>query len=118
MIRPVWILYVKPKSGGLKKIFESALSYANTIGLPNQQNEDTRSKLLGIFVGEEIYYTGRIHTPIQKLAYIIFSGGKFSGTSSGVWTRPSNQASLAPRPTKHDNPLSRQRHFPVFLPGC
>jgi hypothetical protein len=26
-----------------------------------------KSKLLGIFVGEEIYYTGRLHTPIRKL---------------------------------------------------
>jgi hypothetical protein len=31
------------------------------------QNEEPRSKLLGIFVGEEIYYTGLVHTPIRKL---------------------------------------------------
>ncbi|MDR2184746.1 MAG: transposase, partial [Treponema sp.] len=38
-----------------------------------------RSKLLGIFVGEEIYYTGQFHTPpIRKLEYNFFSGGKFS----------------------------------------
>jgi hypothetical protein len=30
-------------------------------------NEEPRSKLLGIFVGEEIYYTGLVHTPIRKL---------------------------------------------------
>jgi hypothetical protein len=54
-------------------------------------NEEPRSKLLGIFVGEEIYCTGRVHTPIRKSAYNIFNGGKFSGASSGVCTRPSNQ---------------------------
>jgi hypothetical protein len=42
-----------------------------------------RSKLLGIFVGEEIYCTGRVHTPIRKSAYNIFSGGNFSGASNG-----------------------------------
>jgi hypothetical protein len=29
-------------------------------------NEEPRSKLLGIFVGEEIYYTGMVHTQMQR----------------------------------------------------
>ncbi|MDR2176675.1 MAG: hypothetical protein LBP20_01370, partial [Treponema sp.] len=40
----------------------------------------------------EIYYTGRVHTPIRKSGYDIFCGSKFSGASSGVCTRSSNQA--------------------------
>jgi UDP-N-acetylglucosamine--N-acetylmuramyl-(pentapeptide) pyrophosphoryl-undecaprenol N-acetylglucosamine transferase len=40
---------------------------------------------------EEIYTTGGVHTPIQKSGYTIFSGGKFSGARSGIWTPPSNQ---------------------------
>jgi hypothetical protein len=50
-----------------------------------------RSKLLGIFGGEEIYCTGAVHTPSRKSVYNIFGGDKFSGASSGVWTTPSNQ---------------------------
>jgi hypothetical protein len=47
--------------------------------------------LAGIVVGEEIYCTGGVHTPIRKSGYNIFMGDKFSGASSGVWTPPSNQ---------------------------
>jgi hypothetical protein len=59
-------------------------------------NEEPRSKLetsvlTGIFVGEEIYCTGGVHTPIRKSGYNIFRGDKFSGANSGVWTPPSNQ---------------------------
>ncbi|MDR0601048.1 MAG: hypothetical protein LBG42_01575, partial [Treponema sp.] len=46
----------------------------------------------------EIYCTGRGHTPIQKAAYNIFGGGKFSGASSGVWTPASNQHAALNRP--------------------
>jgi hypothetical protein len=31
------------------------------------RNEEPRNKLLGIFVGVEIYYTGVVHTPIRKV---------------------------------------------------
>jgi hypothetical protein len=37
------------------------------------RNKLEASLLAGIFVGEGIYYTGRVHTPIRKLAYNIFS---------------------------------------------
>jgi hypothetical protein len=59
-------------------------------------NEEPRSKLLGIFGGEEIYYTGVVHTPSRKSVYNIFGGEKFSGASSGVWTTPSNQHGFQP----------------------
>jgi hypothetical protein len=51
-------------------------------------NEEPRSKILGIFDGEEIYCTGVFHTPSRKSAYNIFGDDKFSGASSGVWTTP------------------------------
>jgi hypothetical protein len=59
-------------------------------------NEEPASKLeasllAGIFVGEEIYCTGRVHTPIQKSVYNIFGSSKFSGASSGAWTPATNQ---------------------------
>jgi hypothetical protein len=50
-----------------------------------------RSNLLGIFGGEEIYYTGVVYTPSRKSVYNFFGGDKFSGASSGVWTTPSNK---------------------------
>jgi hypothetical protein len=43
-----------------------------------------RSLLLGIFSGEEIYYTGVVHTPSRKSVYNIFGGDKFSGKLRGM----------------------------------
>jgi hypothetical protein len=94
--------------------------------------------LAGIFVGEEIYCTGGVHTPIRKSGYNIFMGDKFSGASSGYGPRlPINLSrlydaafvlvvfasqTLSPRPMQDSLPVTRQVfwierfvvNFPLF----
>jgi hypothetical protein len=78
-------------------------------------NEEPRSKLLGIFVGEEIYTTGEVHTPIRKSAYNIFRSDKFFGVSSGVWTPPSNQKGVVWHFTTGDARSKLKRLYPIIL---
>jgi hypothetical protein len=74
------------------KIKSAFFAVSSRGGKRNLHNEESRSKLeasllAGIFVGEEIDYTGVGHTPIRKRAYNFFGGGKISGASSGYGPR-------------------------------
>jgi hypothetical protein len=50
-------------------------------------NEEPRSKLLGIFVGEEIYYTGVIHTQIQRSSKTVLGAAIFPEQAPGYGPR-------------------------------
>jgi hypothetical protein len=50
-----------------------------------------RSELLDIFVGKEIYYTGVLHTQMQRSSKTVLVAAIFPEQSPGVWTTPFNQ---------------------------
>jgi hypothetical protein len=57
-------------------------------------NEDTQEQAPGYlrWRGKLLYWPGPYPDP--KIGVHFFSGGKFSGASSGVWIRPSNQEEM------------------------